>query len=87
MQKIRMLPVLKLSLPFNQQYIKIDLKNLQEPNWDEVTKEQNLDVNIFRIDVKDDINKCWEVLPVIVYLAGYCCYAAFMKIKCNSSKI
>ena len=41
----------------------------------------------FRIDVKeDDINKCREVLPVILYLAGYCCYVVFKKIKCNSCK-
>ena len=43
-KKIRILLVLKLSLPFNQKYIKIDLKNLQEPDWDEVTEEQKLDV-------------------------------------------
>ena len=33
-KKIRMLSVLKLSLLFNQQCIKIDLKNLQNPNRD-----------------------------------------------------
>ena len=53
-KKIRMLSVLKLSLPLDQQYIKIDLKNLQEPNWDEVTEEQKLYENKFRIDVKED---------------------------------
>ena len=42
-----MLSVLKLSLPLNQQYLKIDLNNLQEPNWDEVTEEQKLDVDEF----------------------------------------
>ena len=35
-----MISVLKLSLLLNQQYIKIDLNNLQEQNWDEVTEEQ-----------------------------------------------
>ena len=34
-----MLSVLKLSLPINQLNVKIDLKNLQEPNWGEVTEE------------------------------------------------
>ena len=87
MKKIRILSVLKLSLAFNQQCIKTDLKNLQGPNWDEVTDEQKLDVNKFRIDVKeDDVNICKDVLPVISYLAGYCCYADFKKIKCNSYK-
>ena len=65
--KIRMLPVLKLSLPFNQEYIKIDFKNLQEPNWDEVTEEEKLDVHKFRIDVKeDDLDRCRDVLIVIL---------------------
>ena len=51
--------VLELILPLNQHYIKIDLNNLQEPNWDEVTEEQKLDAYKFRIDVKDYyVNKC-----------------------------
>ena len=63
------------------------LKNLQEPNWDEVTDEHKLDMNKFRIDVKeDDINKYREVLSVILFLKGYCCYAVFKKMKCNSCK-
>ena len=82
-----MLSVLKLSLLLYQQYIKIDLKNLQEPNWDVVTEEQMLDVYKFKIDLKENhVNKCREVLPVILYLAGYCCYVVFKKIKCNSYK-
>ena len=41
----------------------------------------------FRIDVKDDdVNKCREVLSVIIYFAGYCCYAVLKKIKCNNCK-
>ena len=83
-KKIRMLSPLKLSLPLNQQYIKIDLKNLQESNWYEVTKELKLDMYKFRTDSKeDDVNKCIEVLPVILYFAGCCCYN---KIKCNNCK-
>ena len=74
-----MLSVLKMSLPLNQQYIEIDLKNLQEPNWNEVTEEQKL-----------DLYKSWMMLInaeffVILYLAGYyCCYTVFKKMKCNS---
>ena len=82
-----MLTVLKLSLSHNQQYIKIDLNNLQELNQDKVAKKQKLDVYKFRIDVKDDdVNKCREVLPVTIYSAGYCCYAVLKKIKCNIYK-
>ena len=47
-----------------------------------MTDKQNFDVYKFRINVKeDDVNKCIEILPVILYLAGYCCYAVFKKIK------
>ena len=80
-----MLPVLKLSLPINQLYIKIDLKNLQESNWGELTKEPKLVVYKFRSDVKEDVNIC-KVLPVILYITSYCCYAVLKKIKCNSCK-
>ena len=76
-----MLTILKQNLPFNHQYVKIDLKNLREPN------KQKLNVNKYRIYVKDDdVNKCREVLPVIIYFAGYCCYAVLKKIKCNNCK-
>ena len=34
----RMLSVLRLNLQFNQKCVKIDFKNLQEPNWDELAE-------------------------------------------------
>ena len=50
--------------------------NLQEVNWNEMTEEQNLDVYKFNLDVTDnDVHQCKEVLPIIIYLSGYCCYA------------
>ena len=62
------------------------MKNLQEPIWDKVTKEQKLHVYKFKIDDKeDDVDKC-SVFPFILYLAAYWCYALFKKIKCNSCK-
>ena len=64
-KKIRILPVLKLSLSFNQEYIKIDLKNLQEPNWDKVTKEQKLDITIINYQ---HYNYCCPT-----YLMNYLC--------------
>ena len=45
--------VLKLSLLFNQQCIKSDLKNLENPNWDEVIEEQKLDVYKLRMILID----------------------------------
>ena len=74
MKKIRLLSVLKFSLPLNN--LSINLMNLQEVNWNEMTEEQNLDVYKFNIDVTDnDAHQCKEVLPIIIYLASYCCYA------------
>ena len=68
-----MQPVLKLSLTLNQQYIKIDWKNLQETNWDEVTEEWMLDVYKFRIDVKkDDVSQWRGVLPVLLFNVDTC---------------
>ena len=47
--------------------------NLQEVNWNELTEEQNLDVYKFNIDVtNNDVHLRKEVLPIIIYLAGYC---------------
>ena len=84
-KKLRMLSVLKLSLPLNNQ--SISSMNLQEVNWNEMTEEQNLDVYKFNIDVTDnDIHQCKEVLPIIIYLAGYCCNTISKKMKCYSCK-
>ena len=47
-----MLSVLKLSLLLNNQ--SINLMNLQEVNWNEMTEEQNLDVYKFNIDATDN---------------------------------
>ena len=83
-KKLRMLSVLKLNLPLNQS---INLMNLPEVNWNEMTEEQNLDVYKFNIDVTDnDVHQCKEVLSIIIYLAGYCCYAILIKMKCYSCK-
>ena len=52
-----------------------------------MTEELNLNVYKFKIDVKENgVHRCREVLPVILYLTVYCCYAVFKKIKCNSCK-
>ena len=52
-----------------------------------MTKKQKLDECKYRIDVKDDdVNKSREIISVIIYFAGYCCYAVFKKIKSNNCK-
>ena len=34
----------------------------------------------------DDIENCQDTLPVITYLAGYCCYTVNRKLKCSFCK-
>ena len=48
-EKSQILSVFKLSFSLNQQYIRIDFKNLQELNWNEVIENQKI-VYKFRID-------------------------------------
>ena len=70
-KKLRMLSVLKLSLPLNNQ--SINLTNLQEVNWKEMTEEQNLDVYKFNIHVTDnDVHQCKEVLYIFSGLLLLC---------------
>ena len=57
LEKVRNLSLFKLSLPLIEQYIKSDLTNLQELNWDEMTEEVKLDGYKFRIDVKESAEK------------------------------
>ena len=51
-KKISMLVIFKLRLPLKNK--SIDLKNLQQANWDEMTKKQKLYMNKFKRDVKDN---------------------------------
>ena len=52
-----------------------------------MTEGKKLDIYKFDIDVTDDdVNQCREVFVVIQYLAGYCCFAVFKKMKYNSCK-
>lgn len=44
--------------------------------------ETQVPVNV----TKDGIAACQDVLPVIVYLAGYCSFAVFKKLNCRICK-
>lgn len=87
-KKIRMMNVVKhgLGLPIQNQ--KVIFKNFQE-NIDEVQTDDHLDIGSYHKYVEvsqEDIDKCNDCLPVIVYLAGYCCYAVTKKMNCLSCK-
>ena len=68
--------LLQKNLPFHDQ--KVVLKDFHT-NWDDMDvlhgDEQLHDVSVS----SSDFQKCNDVLPVIVYLAGYCCIAIFKK--------
>ncbi len=84
-KKLRMMSVLQLSLPLNNQ--NVNLKNFDETNWDDMERNCKLDLHKITIDVSEnDIKRCKEFLPVVTYLAGYCCYAVYKKLKCNFCK-
>ena len=80
-KKLRIMSVLQRNLPLNDQ--KVVLKSF-ETNWDGMEKALQSDILSYNITVSEsDIEKCKDVLPVIVYLAGYCCFAIFKKMKCK----
>ena len=69
-----MTSALELSLPHCNK--NIDLKKLQETKWGEMTRMQKLSLHKFNIDITDNnVAECRVVLPAIIYLPGYCCYA------------
>lgn len=85
-KKLRVMSVLEKSLTVNNK--KIFLKEF-DINWHGMDHCFLTDTDQFNINVlESDIDNCKEsdVLPIIVYLAGYCCYAAFKKMKCNFCK-
>ena len=84
-KKIRIMSVLERNLPIHNQ--RVVLKNL-DTNWEDMERQSHLnDIEKFNLTVsQSDIDKCKEVLPVIVYLAGYYCYAVFKKTKCSYCK-
>lgn len=84
-KKLRMMSVLRLHLPFHGQVV--NLKSLQETEWAQMEKEHHKDALNISINVESvDIEKCKESMPVIVYLAGYCCYSVYRKMNCKFCK-
>lgn len=79
-KKLRLMSV--LSIPFHNKSVELNIS--QETNWDKMNNEDCITKLTFDLEVtQDDIEKCTDVLPVITYLAGYCCYAVSKKTKCS----
>ncbi|XP_064120459.1 uncharacterized protein LOC135225155 [Macrobrachium nipponense] len=83
-KKLRMISLLKKELSLDGKPVK--LSQFDESKWDEMKPnvQENLaiDVNV----VKRDFDECEEVLPIIVYLAGYCCYTVDKRLRCKFRK-
>ena len=61
----------------------IDLMNLGDTNWEDFETIHDLHAPWLSLEVtSEDISKCKDILAVITYLAGYCCYAVSKKMKC-----
>ena len=70
--------VLKQTLPFHEK--NVHMKYLEEANWDDIDNDPQVDLQRFSFTVtKEGIDMCQDALPVIVYLAGYCCFSVVKK--------
>ena len=82
-KKIRKMSVINMVLPLHDK--KVILKHFEEPLWDKMECNGLSEGFEVYINIKNsDIKLCENVLPVIVYLAGYCCYAVNKKMKCKA---
>ena len=79
-KKIRLLSVLKLSLKGKD----ITLEDFS-CEWDNF--ESNTWFSSFPVTIDtDDVEKGKQYLPVLTYIAGYCCYSITKKLKCEECK-
>ena len=84
-KKLRMMSVLKKTLSLNGK--SVNLSEFEEIKWDEMSHEEQVNLDDFDVNVShQDFDECKGVIPIIVYLAGYCCYSVDKKIKCKFCK-
>ena len=78
--KIRIMSVLRI--PFHNQCIVFE-----EANWEQMESNDLVNLHRFDVDVtQTDIESCMGYLQVLIYIAGYCCFAVSKKTKCDSCK-
>lgn len=84
-KKLRIMSVLRLTLPINEKVV--PLKLFGETNWEGMENHSLRDLHKLNVEVvKNDFDNCEDVLPIIVYVAGYCCYTVCKKMNCNYCK-
>lgn len=85
-QKIRLTETLKI--PISNKEIEL---LLHESHFEEMNKEENVEkthngLDNVEID-EEETKKCDAVIPVIAYIAGYCCFKIIKKLECSECKI
>jgi hypothetical protein len=80
-KKIRMLSVLKLKM----NNVSISLNDFSI-NWEDSDSGECNNVHVLEPLTIDDVSSADDVLPVIVYVAGYCCYSVCKKLSCSECK-
>ena len=84
-KKLRMMSFLRKSLPLNGK--NVNLTELEEIKWDEMSHNEHVNLHDFDLNIgQKDFDECKEFFPVIIYLAGDCCYSVDKKIKCSFCK-
>ena len=74
-----------MRLPFKGR--SIDLKTFGDINWEDMEHENQVNMSKIILDVTaEDVAQCTDELPVITYLAGYCCHVVHKKLKCDVCK-
>ena len=64
----------------------VNLVTIDEAKWAEINCGQEDSIPI-DISIKEkDFDECQEVMHIIVYLAGYCCFSVNKKIGCDYCK-
>lgn len=84
--KLRMKSLLKLQLPLSNSIV--DLNKMTDYDQDFPTENDQLleTESVVNVD-KGDIEAANDYLPVVAYIAGYCCYSILKKTKCESCKL
>lgn len=80
-QMIRMLSVLKLTM--NNSSISLSDFSI---DWEDCDSGECNVVHILEPLTIDDVSSTDGVLPVVVYVAGYCCYSICKKLSCSDCK-
>lgn len=82
--KLRIKSLLKLQLPFSKGVVKFD--EMSKYDTELINPSETCELELFIKVSPEDIEACSDYLPVVAYIAGYCCYSILRKYKCEQCK-